>query len=55
MYPETRATVVELEGEEATLELENGSRQVVHVPEAIDVEIGMSVRIVADAIYLWGR
>ena len=59
MYGETRGTVVELEGEDATVELEDGSRRVVRVPEMIDVEIGMSVRIVdvgaGEPIYLWGR
>jgi hypothetical protein len=59
MYTETRATVVELDKDEATLELEDGTRQVVHLPEALDVDKGTTVRIVdvgdGKPIYLWGR
>jgi hypothetical protein len=59
MYNETRGTVVELKGEDATVELEDGSRRIVRVPELIDVEIGTAIRIVdvgaGEPIYLWGR
>ena len=57
--PSSRATVVELEGEWATLELDDGSRREVRVSDLIEVEIGMTVRIVevgaGEPIYLWGR
>ena len=55
----SRATVVELEGETATLELESGSRRIVRVSKLIEVEVGMTVTIVdvgaGEPIYLWGR
>ena len=55
---EERGTVVELNGESATVEMEDGSSRIVSVPEMLDVSVGSSVSIVDTGddkpIVLWG-
>jgi hypothetical protein len=50
--------VIEVKGAEATVELEDGSRRVVPVPDMLQVEIGMTVRIAdfgdGKPVYAWG-
>jgi hypothetical protein len=54
-----RGTVVKLEGQEATLEMEDGSTRTVSVPEMLDVSVGTTVQIYdtgdAKPIMAWGQ
>jgi hypothetical protein len=49
----------QLNDDEATVELEDGSRRVVQVPAMIQIEVGMSVGITdfgdGSPIYIWGQ
>jgi hypothetical protein len=53
-----RGTVVAVNEDEATVALDDGSERVVPVPDMIQVEVGMTVRIAdfgdGKPLYAWG-
>jgi hypothetical protein len=56
---EERGTVVEMDGLNATVQMDDGGSRVVSVPEMLDVEVGTTVKIVdpgdGKPIFLWGQ